>query len=594
MLKEPVKKHIGTLVEKNHKYFIPNFQRAYAWKPKHLIQFWQDIMYCAEQGLLGNNVTHYMGEIFLHRKERDFNGNEVFQVIDGQQRLTTYLILCSCMGRLLHELLPSLSADKKEIAESIIRNINGKLFYSSADGRQFRLETKTQDQLLLTTRIMETFDNAPTITELSGTQLIKDAFSYFNKQLDIIKSKPNIIDIVKAIDLTVNEKCFIIQLEVEQLADVYGLFSTVNNRGLLLTVGELLRAKTIEAFRDDQARQNIAEGYWNSILADDVEGADKLLEQVYISFFGEEIGKSSELFEKYLDKYFSGAKQRVLSESDRIILLNSLDGLKKELVITRKLNNAEWPYTESTLPHWKKDRLRTLLKLLNHSGSLPLLIAARQLDENKFYRILSKIELFFFNAKVIHNVHPGKFMNVYYQEIKKIRNSPSTYNPSVLITELKRIRTEELCDSNFISAVPSLQYGSTKANTIKYFLYMINLFYTSFDAAGYTAPTSAIRYDFDGLNIEHIYPIRAGRATNLALESLKNTIGNLVIMCSEINSRKLKNKPFSVKKPYYKNCGFKSVESLYTISVWNETEIENRKTKYLELAQKIFIDDNSI
>ena len=79
---------------------IPDYQRGYAWTNKHLLDFWNDLTNLEE------NNNHYAGVITLESvseekcskwdddlwiiKSKSF---EPFYVVDGQQRLTTVLIL---------------------------------------------------------------------------------------------------------------------------------------------------------------------------------------------------------------------------------------------------------------------------------------------------------------------------------------------------------------------------------------------------------------------------------------------------------------------------------------------------------------------
>ncbi len=62
-------------------YIIPDYQRGYTWDMQQLADFWEDLLNI-------ENTYHYMGVLSL--KE---SGNNVYEVIDGQQRLTTSIIL---------------------------------------------------------------------------------------------------------------------------------------------------------------------------------------------------------------------------------------------------------------------------------------------------------------------------------------------------------------------------------------------------------------------------------------------------------------------------------------------------------------------
>lgn len=64
----------------NEKYEIPIYQRNYAWEVKQIHQLIDDIY--------SSNGTYFLGNLIVNQKEAN-----VYEVIDGQQRLTTlYLI----------------------------------------------------------------------------------------------------------------------------------------------------------------------------------------------------------------------------------------------------------------------------------------------------------------------------------------------------------------------------------------------------------------------------------------------------------------------------------------------------------------------
>ena len=76
------------------RYEIPKFQRDYSWEAEHWDDLWQDI-----RALLADEDNeHYMGYLVLQT-----SNNKEFQIIDGQQRLTTMslLILSKIAGWIL-------------------------------------------------------------------------------------------------------------------------------------------------------------------------------------------------------------------------------------------------------------------------------------------------------------------------------------------------------------------------------------------------------------------------------------------------------------------------------------------------------------
>ena len=67
-------------------YTIPLYQRAYAWEDKQLIQLVEDI------SDVSDDANYYIGSLIVSRQ-----GNK-FEVVDGQQRLTSLYLLLNCLG----------------------------------------------------------------------------------------------------------------------------------------------------------------------------------------------------------------------------------------------------------------------------------------------------------------------------------------------------------------------------------------------------------------------------------------------------------------------------------------------------------------
>lgn len=85
---------IGTLLQNRNRYCVPIYQRHYVWnREKQWEPFWQDVRTKAIERLAGRErrFSHFMGAIVLEsRAKPSVKQVPSFQVVDGQQRLTTY------------------------------------------------------------------------------------------------------------------------------------------------------------------------------------------------------------------------------------------------------------------------------------------------------------------------------------------------------------------------------------------------------------------------------------------------------------------------------------------------------------------------
>jgi uncharacterized protein with ParB-like and HNH nuclease domain len=79
------------LFAENHQFTIPIYQRPYSWQKKQCEKLWQDIKNAGQ-----NSREHFIGSIvrFQNSEKQEVSINTV---IDGQQRITTILLLVSAM-----------------------------------------------------------------------------------------------------------------------------------------------------------------------------------------------------------------------------------------------------------------------------------------------------------------------------------------------------------------------------------------------------------------------------------------------------------------------------------------------------------------
>ncbi len=80
---------ISNVFSKDFQFFIPPYQRPYAWNTEQAYELFDDIFTTFNSG--SGNETYFIGSIVLIKEE----GKPRSEVIDGQQRLTTLTILLS-------------------------------------------------------------------------------------------------------------------------------------------------------------------------------------------------------------------------------------------------------------------------------------------------------------------------------------------------------------------------------------------------------------------------------------------------------------------------------------------------------------------
>lgn len=105
---------IVDLLDGEHLFVIPSFQRGYRWEKKQVLDLLEDIKQFADDDS-GNNNSYFLQPIVV--KETTYKGDKAYEVLDGQQRLTTMLLL---LKRLIKS---KVSAEDSEMFEKSLYRI---------------------------------------------------------------------------------------------------------------------------------------------------------------------------------------------------------------------------------------------------------------------------------------------------------------------------------------------------------------------------------------------------------------------------------------------------------------------------------------
>ena len=126
--------NVFTLDELFHRrvFRVPDYQRGYAWEEQQIEEFLEDLE------ILGHGRHHYTGTVVLHdtgsqepRRDSDGNTYAVVDIVDGQQRIATIVILVDAIRRALAELGDRAKALSNGIGKNYIATteFNGQPLY---------------------------------------------------------------------------------------------------------------------------------------------------------------------------------------------------------------------------------------------------------------------------------------------------------------------------------------------------------------------------------------------------------------------------------------------------------------------------------
>lgn len=104
---------IADLLDGKHHFVIPSFQRGYRWEEKQVTDLLEDIKQFADDDNMKSD-SYFLQPIVV--KACKFNGKNAYEVLDGQQRLTTMLLL-------LKRLMKRLGEDEREMYQDALYDV---------------------------------------------------------------------------------------------------------------------------------------------------------------------------------------------------------------------------------------------------------------------------------------------------------------------------------------------------------------------------------------------------------------------------------------------------------------------------------------
>lgn len=237
---------------------IPDYQRGYSWNLKQLSDFWEDLEN------LSKDRIHYTGVLTLEGVDQEIykkwdddlwlingKGFTPYYIVDGQQRLTTVVILIKVIVEKLKDNDKLNYTSKKEIFEKYIAQ-------SKDEGISqtfiFGYEKDNPSYEFLKTKIFQVSSNANQDIETLYTANLEFAKEFFEKKL-----KDFSLDELEELFRKVTQFMKFNVYEIEEDLDVFVAFETMNNRGKKLSNLELMKNRLIylsTLFKDEQYEKN--------------------------------------------------------------------------------------------------------------------------------------------------------------------------------------------------------------------------------------------------------------------------------------------------------------------------------------------------
>lgn len=587
---------IGDIFEKNFLFEVPKYQRYYSWESEQVDDYIKDIANIYANTSPQNHIDHFFGGIVVVNKPIAGSNRSQRELIDGQQRITTTILLIISIIQKYQEIC---TTESQQIIEDSIKQLESKyLIYKDKINRV----SVNVPKLELSNADRQYFQDIVNGNECYPT---RESHRRINKALQklkkfvnsIVKNAPTLdekIDALTKIEDIIHNNCTIIFIDSQTRESAYKLFQVLNDRGAGLTEGDLLKSRTLEALEANfPDMQNGIEQCWDNILQDEPKTTEQFLRYYYASVCGKRVGRTS-LYDDFLKQFFPHLVD-MDSVSDAVVvsqIVLTVNELLSEVKTYRKITSGEWPYkSQQPITDWDRKRLDILINYLNFDIVYPILLAGAKMKEKKFSELVQMLEKFMFRYKTVCNLPHQKIGDLFMVEAVKIRANPDNYRLSELRKALRTYIQDECTEELFKAGISTLKYKTNANNkTLKYLFSTLNEYveWYSNGAEGKPKAHTASIMNYDDVTIEHI----SSQATASPLEAFSgdnmHKFYNLTLLTREENDR-VEDKNYADKKPIYINSNYILNKYFNVVDDWTYDNAQNWETYLKDFACKVFV-----
>lgn len=634
---------------------IPDYQRGYAWQQPQLSDFWEDLWNLSE------DRYHYTGMLSLKLLKSDVykdwteekwlidqNDYEAFHVVDGQQRLTTFIILVNAIVKF---------AEKNQI-EYLNNNELSEI------KTRYIVEYQRPKRILKAYKFGYEKDNpsfeylrynilgeeaSGNLQETFHTLNLEYAKQFFDKNVAKLYEEHGEQGLETLFSKLVNRLQFNIHY-IEDDFDVFVAFETMNNRGKKLSNLEILKNRLIylttifpnSALSTDEKAQLRSDinSAWSEVYYELGRNKnhplndDDYLKNHWILYFKYSRQKGDDYIKFLLNDFFTartvhGAKTGFeeslpneehqpydveSDENDSVDIIDSEDGKLYPIEIAEYVKSLKsvaqyWYYSfnPDESPYTAEEK--KWLDKLNRVGInyfRPLVVASfinKTVTPEQRVKLFVSIEKFIFMCFRMARYQSTYLSHMFYRYARELMRGETTVDAIIEYTESKFAANISEATETFASKMAGYfknYNGFYDWYDLKYFLFEYEM--------SLSEKTNIVRMndwsnftksEKDKISIEHIFPQTPSKwywknqfrgYTEREFHYLANSLGNLLPLSQSVNSS-LQNDEFSSKKGGtekrergYSN-GSHAEQEVAKYADWNPTTILERGMKMLQYME---------
>lgn len=544
---------ISLFGDKNSNFVIPDYQRPYAWTEEECQTLWEDIFEFAfpngQYKEFNSDEEYYLGPIVTFKNE-----NNKKEVIDGQQRLTTLMLLL----RAFYVRFSLMKTDESMKTRDLI----AKCIWRTDEFGTANLNELKIDSEVATDNDKEEFLDILKTGIVKDNQKSKYAKNYRFFQAKIEEFLNEYLDVFSYFPIRILNNCILLPIEADNQNTALRIFSTLNDRGLPLSDADIFKAQFYKYYSKKGEKENFIKKW-------------KELEEVCSKIFKPISGTPmDELFTRYM--YFERAKKGIKSsttealrkfyEKDSYALLNN------DTTLQNLIDLADfWNDVSNQDQDRFSERILKRLFVLNYApnGMWTYFLSVyfmknkdedNNLDDDRLYEFLNKITAFIFAYAITNPGVNALRTPVFAEMINIVENKEVTFDEYKFEKELLRSIIENYGFWNQRPVTKSMLAWCAFNNEKQKLISLENIF-----------------------EIEHIYAKkRQENEKTLSDDKLLDVLGNKAILEKRINIR-ASDYRFEDKKKYYK--GFTNSRNQLKEGTLNEELIDlanNNKSDFTE------------
>jgi uncharacterized protein with ParB-like and HNH nuclease domain len=530
-------------------YQIPDYQRPYSWDKDNV------------SDLISDLVTSYINNI----EENYFCGSLVLvqgdkgrlDIIDGQQRVTTFTILACVIRDLYYDILDEKQKDYIKLSiQDKYENTKRKLKFLTNDKYQLDFEETVLKKINFVSNKNDYEKDFPKNRYLQNAHFIRDNikenFGNFN------------IDVNKFV-IWLYEKIVLTTILCPNADSAIRIFNVLNDRGMPLSPIDILKSSLMQRILNEEDK-NTFKVSWEAIITklefDDIAFEDMLNSYLY---------------------YKLGDNPSVRIDTELMDIFKKENKLENPLEIISEIKKFSDSYIEIlTL----KNKYIFCLKYLKHRIYWTSILASAKFVKYKDFDKLIKYLMAYYYQNWIAGKTVANIKQTSFNIIKSIKKDDNIDEIVKLMQEnLKKYETTNMFENELNIN------NHYERNWAKPLLILVEYFWTdSQNEQQSFIPLSS------KLHLEHILPQTTNEFWNNIFtieqrEIWTNSLANLVLLSLRKNIQ-AQNYDFNSKKEAYFNndnvvTSFHTTRDIKEICEWNEKELKLRKDKLVNKINEI-------